>query len=391
MSTYRVISNDSHINEPRDLWSARAESAFKDRLPKVVNAEDGSLDPQGRPVGDSWIVDGKRYAGFGGDPKTGVRFEDPSQLLGAHFGPRTFEESQVEEEREERLGGYFPDEHVKDNDIDGVDVSVIYPTLGVFLFGVPDGPLFDSICRIYNDWIADWCSAHPDRLKAVAMINHDDVSVAVKEMERCRKMGLLGAMITVYPRTGQLYDQEIYEPLWAASQDLDMPLSLHASTNRAGFYAGPEDERAAYITCLYHWAELSLADIIFSGAFDRYPKLRVGSVEHELAWVPHFLDRMDYTYTQRIGQWLVEGRLSGDALPSEVFRTNCFLGFQEDAMGIQMRDLIGVDTMQFGSDYPHQESTWPRSREILEGMLIGCTEEEKAKIAGGNCAKMYNL
>ena len=87
----------------------------------------------------------------------------------------------------------------------------------------------------------------------------------------------------------------------------------------------------------------------------------------------------------------MEGRLSGDVLPSEVFRTNCFLGFQEDAMGIQMRDLIGVDTMQFGSDYPHQESTWPRSREILEGMLIGCTEEEKAKIAGGNCAKMYNL
>ena len=148
MSAYRVISNDSHINEPRDLWSARAESAFKDRLPQVISAADGSLDPQGRPVGDSWIVDGKRYAGFGGDPKTGVRFEDPSQLLGAHFGPRTFEESQSEEEREQRLGGYFADEHVKDNDIDGIDVSVIYPTLGVFLFGVPDGPLFDSICRI---------------------------------------------------------------------------------------------------------------------------------------------------------------------------------------------------------------------------------------------------
>ena len=381
MSSYRVVSNDSHISEPGDLWTSRAESKFKDRIPHVVSAPEGQLDNHGRPAGDSWFCDGLRLSGFGGDPKTGVRFEDPAELLN----------KEKKEGDGVRLGGFIPEEHIKDNDIDGVDLSVIYPTLGVFMFGVQDGLLLDSIFRSYNDWITEWCSGFPKQLKGIAMINHDDVQVAVKEMERTRKMGLVGAMISVYPLIDRLYDQAIYEPLWAAAQDLDMPLSLHASTNRIGFYAATQDERAAYVTCMYHWAELSLADIIFSGAIDRYPKLRVGSVEHELAWVPHFLDRMDYTYTQRIGQWLVEGRLKGDALPSDQFRTSCFLGFQEDAMGVGMRDLIGVDTLQWGSDYPHQEGTWPRSREILEGMMMDCTEEEKAKIAGGNCAKMYSL
>ena len=379
MSSYRVISNDSHINEPQDLWTSRAESKFKDRVPHVVPAPEGMVDHQGRPAGDSWFCEGMRLGGTEGSAKVGIRFEDPAAMLAPPKAGNV------------RLGGYIPKEHVKDNDVDGVDVSVIYPTLGIFLYGVPDSELFDSICRTYNDWIAEWCSTIPNRLKGIAMINHDDVRVAVKEMERCRKMGLVGAMISVYPLIDRLYDQPIYEPLWAAAQDLDMPLSLHASTNRLGFYANPQDDRAAYVTQMYHWAALSLADIIFGGAIDRYPKLRVGSVEHELAWVPHWLDRMDYTYTQRVGTWLVENRLKGDLLPSDQFRSNGFLGFQEDALGLKNRDIIGVDTLQWGSDYPHSEGTWPRSRQILEGMMLDCTEDEKAKIAGGNCARMYNL
>ena len=78
-------------------------------------------------------------------------------------------------------------------------------------------------------------------------------------------------------------------------------------------------------------------------------------------------------------------------LPSDFFRRNVFLGFQEDSLGIRLRDLIGVDNIQWGSDYPHTESTFPRSREILEDILVDCTEEEKAKIAGGNAARVYNI
>jgi predicted TIM-barrel fold metal-dependent hydrolase len=99
---------------------------------------------------------------------------------------------------------------------------------------------------------------------------------------------------------------------------------------------------------------------------------------------------MDYTYTQRVGRpyWY---HFKEDMLPSEYFYRNVFVGFQEDALGVRNRDVIGVDNMQWGSDYPHWESTFPRSRQILEEILADCTEEEKAKIAGGNAARVYNL
>ncbi len=88
------------------------------------------------------------------------------------------------------------------------------------------------------------------------------------------------------------------------------------------------------------------------------------------------------------GYW---DRYPGDMLPSQYFHRNVFLGFQEDALGIQHRHIIGVDNLQWGSDYPHPEATFPRTRQILEDILTGCTEEEKAKIAGGNAARVYHF
>ena len=371
MSSYGVISSDSHVNEPEDLWTSRADSKFKDRVPHIERLEDG----------DTWFIDGFKGDGAGGSAHIGMRFEEPEKL-----GIQT----RIEETR---LGGYIPEEHVKDMDIDGVDLGIIYPTVGIRLYSVPASDILTYSCRLYNDWVGEFCSAVLKRLKGIAMLNADDVGDSVKELERCAKLGFVGAMIAVYPLPGRSYDQPIYEPLWAAAQDLGMPISLHAATNRAGEdqqFADLETIRPSYLTMMSHWAAMSLGDIIFSGAFERYPKLYVGSVEHELSWVPHFLDRMDYTYTQRAMNF-APYRFKGHALPSDIFHSNCFLGFQEDALGIRLRDVIGVDTLMWGSDYPHGDSTFPRSRQILEHILMDCTEEEKAKIVGSNCARVYNL
>ena len=224
------------------------------------------------------------------------------------------------------------------------------------------------------------------------MLNVDDVRESVKELERCAKLGFVGAMITVYPPEGQGYDKPEYEPLWAAAQDLRTPLSLHINTNRPS--AGQEfadSATAAFMTNVDHWVRMSLAHIIFSGVFERYPKLQVGSVEMELSWVPHFLDRLDYNYTQRFQEISAAYRFKEGALPSDFFHSNVFLGFQEDALGIRDRHIIGVDQLQWGADYPHEESTFPRSRQIIEEILVDCTEEERAKIAGSNTARVYGL
>ena len=135
---------------------------------------------------------------------------------------------------------------------------------------------------------------------------------------------------------------------------------------------------------------VSLGHLIFTGVFERYPRLRVGSVEHEPSWAPHFLARLDYTYTQRArrpGRY----RFRSDMLPSDFFRRNVFLSFQEDALGIRDRTLIGVDTLMWGSDYPHTETTFPRSRQILEQILAGVPEEERRQIICTNVATLYHF
>ena len=373
MADYRVISPDNHVVEPVDLWTSRGESKFKDRAPHIERIEGG----------DWWVCDGQKVIDVAGSGTlAGVRFEEPEKIT---------RQGNVEELRP---GGYIPEEHVKDMDIDGIDVSIVYPTVGLLLYGVPDGELLSSAFRTYNDWVAEFCGAIPKPLKGIAVLNVDDVQKGVKELERCAKMGFVGAMITVYPPAGQGYDKPEYEPLWATAQDLGMPLSLHLATNRpcsGQEFADLDTSTSAFVTNVDHWVRMSLANIIFSGVFERYPKLQVGSVEQELSWAPHFLERLDYTYTQRV-QGVSQGyRFKGDALPSDYFHNNVFLGFQEDALGIRDRHIIGVDNLMWGGDYPHTESTFPRSRQIIEEILTDCTEEEKAKIVAGNSARVYGF
>ena len=377
MSNYTIISSDNHIYEPPDVWTSRVDVSFRDRAPRVVRLED---------EGDWWFCDGHKIMGAFAGAQAGRRFEAPEKL------------SRKDLFENVRPGGYLPEAHVKDMEADGVDAAVIYPTAGLLMFGVPDSELLSAIFRGYNDWLAEFCKPFPRQLKGIAMLNIDDVQAGVNELERCSKLGLAGAMITCYPPEGRPYESPEYEPLWAAAQDLGMPLGLHIGTNRPGpgqeFAAGIGELTAAFVCNADHWVRMSLAQMIYSGVFERYPKLQVGSIEMELSWAPHFLDRLDYNFKQRARDLFKKGywdRYTGDMLPSDYFHRNVFLGFQEDALGVKERHIIGVDNLQWGSDYPHPESTFPRTRQILNEILADCTEAEKAKIAGGNAARIYHL
>jgi predicted TIM-barrel fold metal-dependent hydrolase len=132
-----------------------------------------------------------------------------------------------------------------------------------------------------------------------------------------------------------------------------------------------------------------MCDMIFSGVFERYPRLTVAIVEFELSWAPHILTAMDYTYRERHGEAIY--RFTNGMKPSDFFHRNVVLSFQEDAIGIRLRDVIGVDNMMWGSDYPHSESTFPQSRKILAEILAGVPEAEQAKIVGGNTARVYGF
>jgi predicted TIM-barrel fold metal-dependent hydrolase len=371
MTPYRIISSDSHVFEPADLWTARIDAAFRDRCPRVIR----------EGMYDHWVVeDGKKVGSIGLVSQAGVRFEAPEEIT---FGG-SFEHV--------RPGGWDPHEHVKDMQIDGVSAGVLYPSNGLFFFRIPDSALLSAICRAYNDWLAEFCRACPEQLKGIAMINVDDPAAGAKELERAARLGLVGGMIGVSPLPDRPYSLPTYEPFWAAAQDLDMPISLHTATQRPGPGVPTLDNAAQTATQranIDHWVRTSLSDIIYAGVFERYPRLKVAAVEFELSWVPYFLRMLDYVYIER--QQQATYRFKDQMLPSDFFHRNIYLSFQEDDLGIRWRDLIGVDQLMWGSDYPHAESTWPKSQEILERILADVPADEKAKIAGANVARLYRF
>lgn len=374
MAEYRVISSDSHIVEPPDLWTNRIDPKFRDRGPEMRDTDRGQV----------WFIDNLmafNNNNMGSQP--GVRFEDPDQL------------QQFPDWEDVRLGAYIGEEATKDMDIDGVDAALIYPTMTIFLYpSLEDGELLSAIFKAYNDFACEFCQADPRRLNAIAVVNLDDVQDGVQEIERCAKLGLVGATIPEYIADKGYHSPE-FEPLWACAQDQGMPLSLHIFTPRMSATRGWDrdlnDSFNASNVLLDNadfWVRVSLSEMIWSGVFERFPKLKVGVAEHELSWIPYWLERADFSYNQRTAGR--KGfRLKNDMLPSDVFHSNCFVDFQEDALGITHRDIIGVDNILWGSDYPHEEGTWPRSRQFIKEILADCTEEEKAKIVGGNAARIY--
>src|SRR5262245_5362071 len=249
-----------------------------------------------------------------------------------------------------------------------------------------------AIFRAYNDWLAEFCRRDPSRLKGIAMISLDDVQDGVRELERAARLGLSGAMITEYPLEDRRYDQPEYEPFWTAAAALGMPLSLHTATRRQGKIRGAGNltlRDAISRSTKAFYPATSLCDMIFSGVFERHPTLRLAIVEFELSWAPHILASMDYTYRERHEEAIV--RFKDGTRPSDFFHRNVFLSFQEDAVGIRVRDVIGVDNMMWGSDYPHSESTFPQSRKILSEILAGVPEAEQAKVVGGTAARLYGF
>src|SRR5262249_56140155 len=160
-------------------------------------------------------------------------------------------------------------------------------------------------------------------VKGIAMISMDDVPKAVRELERTARLGLAGAMITEYPLEDRRYDQPEYEPFWAAAQALEMPLSLHTATRRQGKIRGAgaktlRDASSRATKAFY--PALSMCDMIFSGVFERYPRLMLAIVEFELSWAPNILASMDYTYPHRHEKPTY--RFNGDILPPAIFHTN---------------------------------------------------------------------
>jgi predicted TIM-barrel fold metal-dependent hydrolase len=374
MAELQLISSDSHVSEPSDLWVERLDIKYRDRAPRVV------LNPEGQ--------EGAYFVYEGYPPHNlaiGLGAGRTPEELAAFLKTGTYADA--------RPGGWDPAQRLPDMELDGVEAEVLYTTLGFRLFWLKDAGLQRACFRVYNDWLAAYCSYAPRRLKGLALISLYDPKEGAQELERCAKLGLKGAMIWCSPPADQPYSSEIYDPFWAAAQDLDMPVSLHAITGmeRIPWEYGAE-QRAMRSTVTPHEIEKSFSILILSGVLERFPRLKIVSAENNCGWLPYYLQRMDRGFARfgpsgTVTPWPTKLTLK----PSEYFRRQMYCTFIDDSFGVASRHWIGVDNVMWSSDYPHTASTWPHSRDIIERDFKDVSEVEKRKIVRENVAQLYGF
>ena len=377
MTEPKLISADSHVNEPGELWVERIDKTFRDRAPRVV---DNLPD---RQPGSYLVLEGippiHLTQGLGAGKK-------PEEL------PQFFQQTTY---KDARRGGWDPAARLTDMDLDGVEAEVIYTTLGFRQFWFHDAALQQACFRAYNDWLAEYCAYAPKRLAGLALISLYDIEAAVRELRRCRQMGLKGAMIWASPPEAQPYSDPLYAPFWAAAQDFNMPLSLHAITgmgpeSQSRRVMGREIQRLdRYLRAVTGADEVkrSLTVFIFSGVLERFPGLKLVSAENNVGWLPYVVQSWDRAY--ETARYMDSSPLK--LKPSEYFHRQVYATYIDDPVGVADRHHIGIDNIMWSSDYPHTASTWPHSQDIVSRDFKEVPAEEKWKIVRENVTKLYDL
>lgn len=369
----RILSADSHIVEPPDLWTTRMDRQWRERAPRIE-----ALDE----TGDYFIIDGMR-------PRP-LAFEGPMADIKAAGleipAPKGYRYADSI-----RPGCHDPDARMQDQDIDGVAGELIYPGLALFMALAPDAAYQLAACRVYNDWLAEFCAAHPDRLKGMAVLpTAGDLRLSADEAERCRKLGLVGAMLPVVA-PGRPYNLPEWDVLWERLQALAMPCSLHVGGGQETFgrYRGPG--AGALIVCGGRFDfNIALQQVIWGGAPERFPRMKWVITEGGIGWIAAALGHAD--------AWWREGRQRGDWMdpalpepPSFYFKRNFAATFEDDRAGILTRDVTGVETLLWGSDYPHTEGVWPFSRRQIAHDFAGIPAADTRRIVHDNAVAIFGF
>jgi predicted TIM-barrel fold metal-dependent hydrolase len=290
-------------------------------------------------------------------------------------------------------GGWDPAQRVEDMDRDGVAGDVLYTTLGFRMFWIRDAGFQRACFEVYNDWLAEFCAYAPERLKGLGLISLYDPKQAAQDLAECRKKGLAGAVVWASPPEELPFFSEVYDPFWAAAQDLAMPLSLHEF---AGFQWVDWDSNARKRTVAQainsHEVEKTFATLILSGVLERFPGLKVVSAELNCGWLPFFLFRIDERFDAtgiRFRGMPFATKLT--LKPSEYFRRQLYATFIDDLFGVEHREQIGVDNILWSSDFPHSATFWPHSQEKIAKDFQNVGEDDKQKILWQNTAKLYGF
>jgi predicted TIM-barrel fold metal-dependent hydrolase len=343
------ISTDAHVTEPVDLYVERVDAEFKDRAPRIVDS-------------DGWRT-----------------------LYVEGLGPRKLMTSSELEVAV--VGGFEVSERIADQERDGVKAEVIFPTFALqACFAAEDSKLQLQLCQAYNSWATDaFASQH--RMLAVGLVPMLDIDDAIAEAQRLAGNGFralfLPAQVPSRP-----YNDPAYDPFWAVVQDLGLPLTFHSGTgHEPRVVRGPGGAVINYILGAQLDGPRVMLSLAAGGALDRFPGLRIVTVETGAAWLGWVMTQADAIY-QDHNMW---ARPKLSMLPSELIRRQCSATFMNDPVALNNRYITGIETLMWGNDYPHPEGTWPLSQDVVAEQFKDVPDDEMRAIVGGNAAKVFGF
>ena len=281
--------------------------------------------------------------------------------------------------------GWDPRARLADQDRGGVAGEILYPTVGMVLCGHQDFELKQACMDAYNRWLAEYCGAHPDRLFGVGQTAMRSPAAGIEDLERIKALGLRGVMLPSRPAAAD-YDSPIYDPFWEAAIDLGLPLSFHILTDPRDLVQsrGPVMNHAVAII---RGNQDIISMLVFGGVFERHPRLRIVCVEADAGWLPHWMYRMDHYYDRH--RYLRAAALS--RMPSDYMRENLYVTFQDDWVAFRMVDLVNPARLMWANDFPHSDSTWPRSQDVLRAQAGHLPPAQRDMILHDNVAQLYGL
>jgi predicted TIM-barrel fold metal-dependent hydrolase len=352
IDTYRgatFISTDAHVTEPIELYAQRVDTEFRDRVPRIATQ-------------DGWrtlLVEGLL----------------PRKLMTA-------------DEREFAIvGDWDPADRLRDQGKDGVTAEVVFPTFALqACFSSDDAALQLALCRAYNDWAQEVFGTE-GRLLAVGLVPMLDIDRAIDEAKRLAAAGsralFLPARVPQRP-----YNDPEYDRFWAVAQELGLPLTFHSGTgHEPRVVRGPGGAVVNYILGAQLDGPMVLLMMAAGGALDRFPGLRLVTVETGAGWLGWIMTQADSIYEDHSAY--AKPKLS--LKPSELIRRQCHATFMYDPVAINNRSITGVETLMWGNDYPHPEGTWPSSQEMAAQQFADVSDDDLHAIVSGTAARVFGF
>ncbi|MGE0684604.1 MAG: amidohydrolase family protein [Candidatus Binatia bacterium] len=378
MFNHPVISADGHIDLPwlpPTLFTNNAPAVLKSKMPKVVDNADGKM----------WVAHNGTNLGLAGGMGSAGRPYIPGQI---YRSDRMAAEGLYEDYKRGIFRTSDPKYRLLDQDRDGVVGEVLYGILGA-AFRLQDPEIVETVVRIYNDFAADFSKACPERLATIACLPTFSPEKAGAELRRCAKMGIKGAEIPISPGMMPLWHHD-WNPLWEAASDCGIPMHFHTLGPKQDMtWLSDHRSRRMWLATLLAGFQMSMVEamaaIIYSGALERLPNLKIVIGEAGIGWIPYVLERLDYEWEDQFKD------LELKMPPSQYWYRQMYATYQQDQAGIDQIEKVGVNNVMWGSDFPHPDGVWPDSQEFLHKQLGHLPEATRCKIVYENAAKLYGF